>query len=124
MSRPLTLSTLKRKAAQQEPPIHLPSQVTIEKYGWTLRDWLQTLNDNGWQCPICKRATKTGKYVTDHEHVRGWHSMPDEQRALYVRGLTCWSCNRYLLARDISVETAMNVVAYLQTYAERRPDCA
>lgn len=116
-----TLSQLRREAAQQSPPIVLPSPVTIAKYGWSLREWLHTLEQNGWRCPICLRKTGTGKYVTDHEHVRGWKTMEDSTRKLYVRGITCWTCNRYLLARDISVATAQNVVGYLERYHERRP---
>lgn len=100
----------------------LPSQQTVRKYGWTTDAWLQQLNRQGWVCPICGKAPPTGKYVTDHEHVRGWVRMPDEQRRLYVRGLTCWTCNRYLLARGISVDVARNVATYLETYNARRPE--
>lgn len=116
------MTRLKRLQAEaNKRGVVQPSPVTLGKYGWTLEDWLGQLEGNRWRCPICLRAPRTGKYVTDHEHVRGWAKMPDEERKLYVRGLTCWSCNRYLLARDISVATAHNVVCYLETYAARRP---
>lgn len=114
-----SLSALKREAELRG--VKLPAPATVAKYGWTLREWLATADANGWRCPICHRVPKTGKYVTDHEHVRGWSAMPDEERRLYIRGLTCWTCNRYLLARDISVQTAKNVVRYLEDYSERRP---
>lgn len=115
-----TLAELKRRAAKYE--VKLPSPVTVAKYGWTLRDWLAEADKNDWRCPICGRRPAPGKgFVTDHEHVRGWKNMPDEERRLYIRGLTCWTCNRYLLARDISPQTARNVVAYLDAYYDRRP---
>lgn len=110
----LTLEAAKRGVV-------LPASTTTARYGWTLVDWLSMLESQGWVCPICGRAPRTGKYVTDHEHVRGWKNMPDEERALYIRGLTCWVDNRYLLARGISVQVALNVADYLQRFEDRRP---
>lgn len=117
------MSRLQRLKTEAEARgVKLPAQATLDKYGWALVDWLGQLESNGWRCLICERTPKTGKYVTDHEHVRGWAGMPDHERRLYIRGLTCWSCNRYLLARDISVRNAKNVVTYLETYQARRPE--
>jgi hypothetical protein len=113
------LEELTREAIERG--VKIPTPKTFDKYGWTLLDWLQTLAEQDWRCPICDKAPPSGKYVTDHEHVRGWAAMPDEQRRLYVRGLTCWTCNRYLLARSISIETAERVALYLRRYAARRP---
>lgn len=48
--------------------------------------------------------------------------MPPELRRLYVRGLTCWTDNRYLLARGISIEVAENVAQYLRNFEARRPE--
>lgn len=110
---------LKREAAQRN--VVLPHANTVAKYGWTLTEWLKQLESQAWLCPVCGRFPGTGKFVTDHEHVRGWHQMPDDERKLYIRGLTCWTCNRYLLARGISVEAAENIAQYLRTYEERRP---
>lgn len=101
--------------------VKVPTPPTIAKYGWTLLDWLQQLAEQEWTCPICARFPSSGRFVTDHEHVRGWAKMPDETRRLYIRGLCCWTCNRYLLARDISIETAERVALYLRRYSARRP---
>ena len=117
--RSATLDELLTEA--EERGVKIPTPATIAKYGWSLLEWLRQLAVQDWRCPICGNAPPSGKYVTDHEHVRGWARMPDAQRALYIRGLTCWTCNRYLLARGISVETAERVALYLRRYAARRP---
>jgi hypothetical protein len=101
--------------------VHLPAPATLEKYGLNEYDWLTILHDQGWTCGVCGEFPKTGKFVTDHEHRRGWSKLPDAERARYVRGLTCWWDNRYLLARDPSIRRAEGVVAYLKRYEERRP---
>lgn len=110
-----------REEYAAELGVVLPSKPTTDKYGWDTDAWLEMLDAQGWICPVCERFPRTGKFVTDHEHVPGWVRMPSAQRALYVRGLTCWTCNRYLLARGISVEVARNVAEYLERYNDRRP---
>jgi hypothetical protein len=84
-------------------------------------DWLETLAGQGWQCPICEKAPASGRFVTDHEHVRLWKQMPADRRRLYVRGITCWPCNRHLLPRGMTAAKAERAAAYLARYAERRP---
>jgi hypothetical protein len=53
--------------------------------------------------------------------VKGWKKMPPEQRKLYVRGLLCWTCNHYYLARGITVRRSERVTLYFQEYGVRRP---
>lgn len=115
----ITLKTLEQEAESRG--IVVVTDATIKKYGGTRLLWLRLLSSQGWSCPICERVPKSGRLVTDHEHVRGWKAMPDEERWVYVRGITCWSCNRHLLARDISIVVAKNIVAYLMRYERRRP---
>ncbi len=112
-----SLTSLKREADRLG--VHLPAESTLAKYGLDLREWLALLDDADWACPICGREPSTGKYVTDHEHVRGWEGMEDDERKRYVRGVTCWTCNRYLLARDMSLATARRMIAYFERYIER-----
>lgn len=97
----------------------LPQPKTLEKYGLTATTWLEILERQDWVCPICERFPSTGKFVTDHEHVRGWSKMPDEERARYVRGVTCWWCNRYVLASHISIIRAYRIAAYLEAFEIR-----
>ena len=108
-----------RQATQRG--IRLPHPSTLAKYGWSIDEWVAQLKRQAWVCPICNKLPGTGKFVTDHEHVRGWHQMPDDERKLYIRGLTCWTCNRYLLARGISIASAQNIAEYLREYEARKP---
>jgi hypothetical protein len=71
-------------------------------------------------CAICEKIPSTGRFVTDHEHVRGWKDMPPEQRKRYVRGILCWFCNKTYVGRAITVPKAENVVTYLREYQQRR----
>lgn len=70
---------------------------------------------------MCHRQPSSGRLVIDHEHVFGWKRMPPEERRLYVRGLLCFFCNHYYLARGLTVDKAENVVRYLKRYAEKSP---
>lgn len=97
-----------------------PTEPTLRKYGMTAAEWRQRLADQGGVCPICEKTPPSGRLVIDHEHVRGWKGMPPEQRRLYVRGLLCWTCNHYALARGMTVRRAANVARYLETYQARR----
>ncbi len=109
-----------------------PSKVTLKKYGFGTRstglwegqspedDWLAMLAMQGNVCPICKKAPTTGRWVTDHEHVRGWKDMPPSERRKYVRGITCWFCNSTYLGRAMSHLKAVHMVAYFESYELRR----
>jgi len=52
--------------------------------------------------------------------VEGWANMPPEKRKIYVRGLVCFFCNRYYLAKAINQDKARNIVRYLDNYALRQ----
>ncbi len=101
--------------------IKAPSEATLQKYGLTEAEWLSILASQGNVCAICKKVPTTGRFVTDHEHVKGWKKQPPEQRKLAVRGVLCHFCNHYYLSRGITVAKARNVVLYLEAYAARKP---
>ncbi len=100
--------------------IPLPSPATLRKYGLTLLGWLDMADAQGWACAVCQRTPSTGRLVVDHEHIPGYAKLPVEERGRYVRGLLCWTCNRFLLARDMSVDVAARIVLYLEAYEKRR----
>jgi hypothetical protein len=91
----------------------IPSKITLDKYGLSSQEWEDILHSQGDMCPICKKESKTGRYVTDHFHAKGWKKMPPEQRKLYVRGITCWYCNHWVLSRGITIEKLQNAIDYL-----------
>lgn len=99
--------------------IHVPSAPTLKKYGLDARTWLNILEAQGLVCAICRKVPKSGRFNTDHDHVRGWKKMKAERRREHVRGIVCHFCNRYYLGRCINVAKAENVLAYLRAFAAR-----
>lgn len=96
--------------------IDVPTPATLKKYGLTVEDWQALLDAQGGVCGACGREPKTHRLVIDHDHVRGWKDMPAERRKLFVRGLLCWTCNHYRLARGATVENLRGAAEYLARY--------
>jgi len=101
--------------------IKIPSKVTLQKYGLTTEEFESIWLRQDSKCPICLKVPTTGRTNIDHEHVKGFKKLPFELRAQYVRGITCWFCNKNYLARGITVAKAQNVVEYLNAYAAKSP---
>ncbi len=97
-----------------------PNFRTLSKYGLEHMSWLRLALKQGDTCAVCHKLPKSGRLVIDHEHVKGWKKMPPEQRRKYVRGLLCWTCNRYFLARGATVQKMLDAAEYLRQYQERR----
>jgi hypothetical protein len=105
-----------RKLYPAQP--NYPTDNTLHKYGLSRLDFDKLLEAQGGVCAICKQRPN-GRWNIDHYHVRGWGKMKPERRKLFVRGVTCWHCNKYLLGRGITIERAQNVVVYLQRFQNR-----
>lgn len=99
---------------------YVPTKTTLKKYGLSQADYLKLLKCQGYKCPICEKYLDT-RVCIDHEHVKGFKSMPDDKKKLYVRGLVHWFCNHYYLGRSITVQKARNVVTYLEEFEKRKP---
>lgn len=99
--------------------IKTPSNTTLKKYGLSMQEWYAILQRQHFVCAICGKVPSSGRFVTDHEHVRGFKKMKPEEKKKYVRGICCQHCNRYYLAKGITVEKAQNIVAYLKAYQGR-----
>jgi len=110
----LTAAALKRE-------IKLPTPQTLKRYGLSMEDWLTILEEQSWVCPIMQTIPTSGRFVVDHEHVKGFDKMPPEEKKLYVRGIVSWYANHAWLGRGISVERAANVLGFLTRYEMRRP---
>lgn len=91
-----------------------PRPETLARYGLTLESWNYLADLQGRICPIHGRLPSTGRLNIDHRHVNGWAQMSPGQRALYIRGLICWTCNRLYVGRGITVQISEAVTAYLK----------
>lgn len=109
------------KVVQRSQTVNPPTKGTLRTYGLTAEEWLLILRRQGEVCAICKRFPQSGKWVTDHEHVAKFRKMPPETRRLYVRGVICHFCNSHVVGRFVTLEKAVNAVAYLTAYSKRRP---
>ena len=98
-----------------------PKEATLRRYGLSLEEWRFILARQGGVCAVCEKVPSTGRFVVDHDHVRGWAKMPPEQRKLYVRGILCWFCNHAYVGRAITVRKSENVTNYLRAYELRKP---
>ena len=103
--------------------IKLPAEKTLATYGLSMDEWLDYLGAMGpfdtVACQICERVQE--QFVVDHQHVRGWKTMPPEKRKLYVRGVICRGCNYFVLTRQVSALEHENAGKYLREYERRRP---
>lgn len=99
--------------------IRVPTETTLKKYGLTVSTWLDLAALEGFTCAICEKKPKSGVLHIEHEHARRWKKMPPEQRVLFIRGLVCQFCNRFVLARTITLRKARRIVWYLERYEGR-----
>lgn len=95
-----------------------PSRPTLRKYGLSVDEWQAIVDRQGGRCPICHRDD--APMVIDHEHVRGWKKMPPEERKLYVRGVICSWCNRWIVGRGTTVTNLLHGHFYLSDYETRK----
>jgi hypothetical protein len=99
--------------------IYIPKQITLDKYGLSLAEYRRMKKQQKKLCPICEKIPKDEKFRVDHDHVKGWAKLPPEERKKHVRGLVCFFCNRYYLAKAITIRKAENVAKYLRKHEAR-----
>lgn len=92
-----------------------PAPTTLRKYGLDEAQWLAIGERQGWTCP-CGRVPGTGRFNIDHEHVKGWKKMAPADRAQYVRGIVCWTCNMFTLAKGTTADRLRALANYLEAY--------
>ena len=97
----------------------VPTRATLRRYGWAEERWRGRWDEQGGVCPVCGIAPRTGRTVLDHEHVRGWKKLTPAERAEYVRGVVCVTCNHFVLTRYLTVRKALGAAFYLATYEGR-----
>ena len=97
-----------------------PSKATLKRYGLSAEEWTDIWQRQGERCPICKRSD--APLVIDHEHVSNWKKLPPEKRKLYVRGIPCSWCNRWIIGRGATHEKLANGAIYLLKYEKRKDE--
>lgn len=105
-----------------------PTDPTLKKHGLCSEDrkqakpelWQEMLDRQGGVCGACGSDPPSGILNIDHEHVRGYYQMPPERQRLYHRGLVCYLCNKFRLARGATIAQLEGGAAYLRAYAERK----
>lgn len=99
--------------------IQVPSPVTLKKYGLTSSEWVHILHSQGDKCAICGGVPSTGRFVTDHQHVRNYKKLPPERRKELVRGILCWRCNYYFAGKGMKYEWAINLANYMWRFENK-----
>ena len=100
--------------------VQVPTPATLKKYGLSEAEWCLLLADQDGGCGACGKVPSTGRLYIDHEHLRGWSKMKPEERTKYVRGLLCYMCNKFRLARGATVENLLGAAHYLERYQARK----
>lgn len=100
--------------------INVPTKATLVKYGLTVDAWGRILARQDGKCGACLKVPTSFRLAIDHEHVRGWKAMPTSERPQYVRGLLCYMCNHYRLARGATIANLAGAAQYLANYAESK----
>lgn len=109
-------------------PVKPPSAQTLKRYGLTQKEWLKTVEAQGWVCPICGKLPANKKLVTDHLHMKGFSDKKLRKklfntflkRQVTFRGCPCLRCNLSFLSVGMTPEIARNVIKYLEAYEEKR----
>lgn len=99
-----------------------PKPETLENYGLTETEWWEMLKAQGGVCAICGKTPSSGRFNTDHQHGRQrgkWQDMEPHQRKALLRGLLCWTCNRLIVGRGVTIAKLRAAVAYLEGWKAR-----
>ena len=106
--------------AGEQIEIKEPSSATLKKYGLGVDEWRDIVVRQNYCCPICLRPLEKTTNI-EHSHAKNWKKLPPDQRKSYVRGVTCWWCNKSFLSKGMTIEKAKNIVKYLEDYEKRMP---
>lgn len=101
---------------------NLPTPATLNKYGLTPADWLSIVENQNYSCPICGVEFDGERRMNiDHYHVKGFKKMSPEKKRKYVRGVLCWTCNRLIVGRGVTIPRLRNATTYLEEFEKRKP---
>lgn len=84
-----------------------------KRYGLTEKEYKDMVKACGNTCMICGKPPVNRALNIDHNHKYGFKKEA-------VRGLLCWTCNRFLIGkmgdREDSVELFRKAADYLENY--------
>ena len=84
-------------------------------YGLTKKDFDCMLQQQNNKCAICDVDFNNKRINIDHEHCKGFTKLDPSDKKLYVRGLLCFNCNRYKVAKN-DFASVKKVYNYLLEY--------
>ena len=96
-----------------------PTANTLKKYGLDVASWLKVWHSQGEVCGVCGTVPQSGRLTIDHFHAKGWKEMPPEERRKHVRGITCTTCNHFILTRYGTIRKFLGAAAYLARHSGR-----
>lgn len=98
----------------------LPTDATLKKYGLLPLEWADLYNKRNGCCHICGRKFEDGKRVNvDHEHVKGWKHMEPHERKQFIRGLLCYTCNKFMIMKGMTSDKLWKGYLYMRSYEVR-----
>jgi hypothetical protein len=92
-----------------------PTPPTLKRYGLDLEDWQALALKQNSLCAVCNQLPTSGRLHIDHFHKPGFKKLPPVERKRCVRGLCCYSCNRFRISKN-TINTALAVAAYLLAF--------
>jgi hypothetical protein len=92
--------------------VKIPTGRTLDKYGMMRLHFMYLWQTQNGMCGVCEKDLNTGRVFIDHEHCKGFASMTAKEKRGCVRGLLCFVCNKYRVAKNTEY-TARNILRYL-----------
>lgn len=98
-------------------PSTSPSRVKrLRHYGLTPEQHDELVRQQGGRCAICRRPPKKLPLAIDHEHVPGAKKHRSKTGGLgRVRGLLCFTCNRFLVMGRATSTALRRAADYLDS---------
>lgn len=104
----------------ERPYVRQPTPRTLAKYGLSIEEWGEILRRQKYGCGIHGGVPASGILHIEHDHVRGWRTMPPTERKKYVRGLACFVCNTKWVGRGATPTILKAAAKYLENYERRK----
>ena len=68
-----------------------------KNYGIGVKEYSYLFTQQNRVCAICQHPPKKRHLCVDHRHVKGYKKLAENKKALEIRGLLCFRCNKFLV---------------------------